>query len=127
MSLNPALLAVRFLLELIAITSFGVFGWRAFDSPWRYLLVVVLPVAAAVLWGTFAVPDDPSRSGGAPVPVPGPVRLGVEFGVLFGGAAALWGAGLPRWALVSAAVLVGYHLLAYDRVRWLLTGRSTEA
>ncbi|MFD6107462.1 DUF2568 domain-containing protein, partial [Nocardia salmonicida] len=48
MSLNPALLAVRFLLELIAIASFGVFGWRAFDSPWRYLLVVVLPVAAAV-------------------------------------------------------------------------------
>ncbi|MFJ2667450.1 YrdB family protein [Nocardia fluminea] len=127
MSLNPALLAVRFLLELIAITSFGVFGWRAFDSPWRYLLVVVLPVAAAVLWGTFAVPDDPSRSGGAPVPVRGPVRLGVEFVVLFGGAAALWGAGLPRWALISAAVLVGYHLLAYDRVRWLLTGRSTEA
>ncbi|MEV6224955.1 YrdB family protein [Nocardia fluminea] len=122
MSLNPALLAVRFLLELIAIASFGVLGWRAFDSPWRYLLVVVLPVAAAVLWGTFAVPDDPGRSGGAPVPVPGPVRLGVEFAVLFGGAAALWGAGLPRWALISAAVLVGYHLLAYDRVRWLLTG-----
>ncbi|MEV0686842.1 YrdB family protein [Nocardia sp. NPDC050378] len=127
MSLNPALLAVRFLLELIAITSFGVFGWRAFDSPWRYLLVVVLPVAAAVLWGTLAVPDDPSRSGDAPVPVPGPVRLGVEFAVLFGGAAALWAAGLPRLVLISAAVLVGYHLLAYDRVLWLLTGRTPQA
>ncbi|MEV0436469.1 MULTISPECIES: YrdB family protein [Nocardia] len=127
MSLNPALLAVRFLLELIAITSFGVFGWRAFDSPWRYLLVVVLPVAAAVLWGTLAVPDDPSRSGDAPVPVPGPVRLGVELAVLFGGAAALWAATLPRLALISAAVLVGYHLLAYDRVLWLLTGRTSQA
>ncbi|PKV76502.1 hypothetical protein ATK86_7431 [Nocardia fluminea] len=41
--------------------------------------------------------------------------------------AVLWGAGLPQWALISAAVLVGYHLLAYDRVRWLLTGHSTEA
>ncbi|MBC7304692.1 MAG: YrdB family protein [Nocardia sp.] len=127
MSLNPALLAVRFLLELIAIASFGVLGWRAFDSPWRYLLVVVLPVAAALLWATFAVPDDPSRGGGAPVPVPGPVRLGIEFAVLFGGAAALWGAALPRMALISAAVLVGYHLVAYDRIRWLLTGRSIEA
>lgn len=127
MSLNPALLAVRFLLELIAIASFGVLGWRAFDSPWRYLLVVVLPVAAALLWATFAVPDDPSRGGGAPVPVPGPVRLGIEFAVLFGGAAALWGAALPRLALISAAVLVGYHLVAYDRIRWLLTGRSIEA
>ncbi|MCA2209144.1 DUF2568 domain-containing protein [Nocardia rosealba] len=127
MSLNPALLAVRFLLELIAITSFGVFGWRAFDSPWRYLLVVVLPVAAAVLWGTLAVPDDPSRSGDAPVAVPGPVRLGVELAALFGGAAALWAAALPRLALISAAVLVGYHLLAYDRVLWLLTGRTPQA
>ncbi|WP_181697952.1 YrdB family protein [Nocardia sp. GTS18] len=127
MSLNPALLAVRFLLELIAITSFGVFGWRAFDSPWRYLLVVVLPVAAAVLWGTLAVPDDPSRSGDAPVAVPGPVRLGVELAVLFGGAAALWAAALPRLALISAAVLVGYHLLSYDRVLWLLTGRTPQA
>lgn len=126
-SLNPAMLAVRFLLELIAIASFGVYGWRAFDSPWRYLLVVVLPIAAAVLWGTFAVPDDPSRSGAAPVPVPGPVRLVVEVAVLFGGAAALWGAGLSRLALVSAAVLVAYHLLAYDRVLWLLTGRTPNS
>ncbi|MFD6273728.1 YrdB family protein [Nocardia asteroides] len=124
MSLNPALLAVRFLLELIAIASFGVYGWRVADSPWRYLLVVVLPIVAAALWGTFAVPDDPSRSGAAPVPVPGPVRLIVEFAVLFGGAAALWGAGLPRLALISTAVLVGYQLLAYDRILWLLTGRT---
>lgn len=126
-SLNPALLAVRFLLELIAIASFGVLGWRAFDSPWRYLLVVVLPIAAAALWGTFVLPDDPSRGGGVPVPVSGPVRLLVEFTVLFGGAAALWGAGLPRLALISTAVLVGYHLLAYDRILWLLTGRPPNS
>ncbi|MFD4431140.1 YrdB family protein [Nocardia sp. NPDC058497] len=127
MSLNPAMLAARFLLELIAIASFGVYGWRAFDSPWRYLLVVVLPIAAAALWGTFAVPDDPSRGGAAPVPVPGAVRLVVEFAVLFGGAVALWGAGLSRLALISAAVLVAYQLLAYDRVLWLLTGRSATS
>ncbi|MFD6392139.1 YrdB family protein [Nocardia sp. NPDC055029] len=127
MSLNPAMLAARFLLELIAIASFGVYGWRAFDSPWRYLLVVVLPIAAAVLWGTFTLPDDPGRGGGSPVPVSGPVRLVVEFVVLFGGAAALWAAGLSRAALISATVLVAYHLLAYDRVLWLLTGRSPNS
>ncbi|UGT54373.1 YrdB family protein [Nocardia asteroides] len=127
MSLNPALLAVRLLLELIAIVSFGVYGWRAFDSPWRYLLVVVLPIAAAVLWGTFAVPGDPSRNGEAPVPVPGQARLLVEFVVLFGGAVALWAAGLPRLALASVIVLAGYHLLAYDRILWLLTGRPANS
>ncbi|MFC4127105.1 YrdB family protein [Nocardia rhizosphaerae] len=127
MSLNPAALTARFLLELIAIVSFGVYGWRGFDSPWRYVLVVVLPIAAAALWGTFAVPDDPSRGGDAPVPVPGPVRLLVEVTVLFGGAVALWAAGLPRLALASAAVLVVYQLLAYDRVLWLLTGRAAQS
>ncbi|MFD0362586.1 YrdB family protein [Nocardia sp. GCM10030253] len=125
MSLNPALLAVRLLLELTAVASFGIYGWRAFDSPWRFILVVALPIVAATLWGTFAVPGDPSRSGAAPVAVAGPVRLVVELAVLFGGAALLWAAGLPRWALVSAAVLVVYHLLAYDRITWLLTTKQS--
>ncbi|MGW6332064.1 YrdB family protein [Nocardia rhamnosiphila] len=120
MSLNPVLLGVRFLLELTALVSAGVLGWRLTDGPGRWLLVVLLPVIAATAWGVFAVPDDPSRSGAAPVAVPGAIRLLVEFAVLFGGAAALWFAGLPRLALVSAAIVLAYHLLAYDRVRWLL-------
>ncbi|WP_378739185.1 YrdB family protein [Nocardia brasiliensis] len=120
MSLNPAMLAIRFLLELVAICSFGVYGWRAFDSPWKFLLVVVLPLAAATLWGTFAVPDDPSRNGNATVAVPGALRLALELAIFGGGAAALWAAGLPKWALASLAVIVVYQALAYDRVAWLL-------
>ncbi|MEV6558414.1 YrdB family protein [Nocardia sp. NPDC051756] len=120
MSLNPAMLAIRFLLELVAIASFGIYGWRAFDSPWKFLLVVLLPLVAAAAWGTFAVPDDPSRSGEAPVPVPGLIRLVVELAVLGGGAVALWAASLSRWALISVIVLVIYQALAYDRVLWLV-------
>ncbi|WP_223885823.1 YrdB family protein [Nocardia colli] len=119
MSLNPAMLAIRFLLELVAIASFGIYGWRAFDSPWKFLLVILLPLVAAAAWGTFAVPDDPSRSGEAPVAIPGLVRLLVELAVLGGGAAALWAADLPRWALISAIVLAIYQALAYDRLLWL--------
>ncbi|MFQ6227417.1 DUF2568 domain-containing protein [Nocardia sp. NPDC002869] len=52
--------------------------------------MVLLPVIAATAWGVIAVPDDPSRSGAAPVAVPGAIRLLVEFAVLFGGAAALF-------------------------------------
>ncbi|MFE5464312.1 YrdB family protein [Nocardia sp. NPDC056564] len=114
------MLAIRFLLELVAIASFGVYGWRAFDSPWKFLLVVLLPLIAAAAWGTFAVPGDPSRSGAAPVAVPGPIRLLVELAVLGGGAAALWAADLPRWALISALILASYQALAYDRVVWLV-------
>ncbi|MGI5220465.1 YrdB family protein [Nocardia sp. CA-290969] len=119
MSLKPALLGVRFLLELIALVSFAALGWRVTDNPSRWLLVVLLPVLAAAAWGVFAVPDDPSRSGAAPVAVPGPVRLGIEFAVLWGGAAALWVAGLPRLALFSAAAMLLYQVVAYDRVIWL--------
>ncbi|MEV5836796.1 YrdB family protein [Nocardia sp. NPDC052112] len=128
MSLHPVMLVVRLFLELTAISSFAVCGWRAFDSPWRAVLVVVLPLAAATIWGTFAVPGDPSRSGKAPVAVDGWVRLLVEIVVLFGGAAAFWLAGLPRWALAFTAVLVVYHAVGYDRITWLFdTGRTGAA
>ncbi|GAB2564846.1 YrdB family protein [Nocardia heshunensis] len=120
MSLNPVMLGVRFLLELTAVVSFGILGWRAFDTPWRFLLVVILPIAIAALWGTFAVPGDPSRNGEATVPVPGIIRLVVEVLVLGGGALALWGAELPTAALISAIILVAYQALAYDRIGWLL-------
>ncbi|MVU83855.1 DUF2568 domain-containing protein [Nocardia sp. ET3-3] len=120
MSLNPFMLGVRFLLELTAVASFGILGWRAFESPWRFLLVVLLPILVAAAWGVFAVPGDPSRNGEATVAVPGAVRLVLEILVLGGGAFALWGAGLSVAALVSAVVLVVYTALAYDRLGWLL-------
>lgn len=121
MSLNPIMLGLRFLLELTAVASFGIFGWREFDSPWRYLLVVIGPVAAAAVWGTFAVTGDPSRNGAAAVPVPGAIRLAIEIAVLGGGVAALWGAGFFTAAMISAGVLVAYQAVAYDRVGWLLS------
>lgn len=119
-SLNPIMLGVRLLLELTAVVSFGVLGWRVTGTPWRFLLVAALPVLAATAWGVFAVPGDPSRKGNAPVPVPGAVRILVEAVVLWGGAGALWLAGLPWLALVSGAVLAVYYVLARDRIGWLL-------
>ncbi|MCC3333455.1 YrdB family protein [Nocardia abscessus] len=123
MSLNPVMLVVRFLLELVAIASFGVFGWRAFEGPWKFLLVVALPVLAAVVWGAFSVPGDPSRNGQPKVAVSGSARLVIELSVLGGGALALQSAGLPNWGSALAVLVIVYHVLAYDRVVWLL-GRN---
>ena len=76
MGKHPINLIFRFLLELVALFSFGLWGWQA-DNPLRWLLVVLLPVGAAVMWGTLNVPNDPSRSGKAPIIVPGWFRLAV--------------------------------------------------
>ena len=43
------------------------------------LIGIQTPIIIAVVWGTFAVPDDPSRSGAAPIVVAGFVRLAIEL------------------------------------------------
>jgi hypothetical protein len=124
-STHPAGLAVRLVLELGALAADGWAGWHLASGAGRYPLVVLLPLLAATLWGVFNVPGDPSRNGEAPIPVPGPIRLAVEWTV-FGSAVLLLAAtGAPLAAGCFAVVLVGYHLTAFDRVRWLL-GRGPE-
>ena len=72
------------------------------------------------LWVTCNVPGDPSRSGKAPVPVSGRVRLVVEYLVFAGGALALIGVGQWGTAVVFA-LLVAFHTFSYrERLGWLL-------
>ena len=119
MGSHPANLALRFLLELAALVGLGFLGYlMSFGWP-RFLLAAALPVVAAAIWGTFAVPDDPSRSGTAPVPVAGWIRLMIE--------AAVFGLGIAGLATASEFValpvltlVVIHYLLSVDRVRWLL-------
>lgn len=120
-SLPPWTLALRFALELAALAACGRWGFVAGGSGafgWAVGTACVLCAAAA--WGTFAVPGDPSRSGRAPVPVSGVVRLVVEALVFGGGAAALVVLGAWVWLAVYAAGLVVHHASAVPRVRWLL-------
>jgi hypothetical protein len=77
------------------------------------------------LWGVFAVPGDPSRSGRAPVPVPGAVRLLVEA-AFFGAATAALVRDGATWAIAFAGIVVVHYALSYDRVAWLL-GRQVAA
>lgn len=120
MGSHPLNLALRFLLELVAIGAVGFWGWRATDSPLRYLLAIGLPLLLMTLWGLFAVPNDPSRSGNAPVPVPGILRLMLELTVFTVGVWALWGTGYPRWGMAFAIIVVLHYIISYDRITWLL-------
>ena len=119
MGSHPINLAVRFFLEVAALAAMGFWGWKQGAGVLRFVLALAIPLIAAVVWGTFAVPHDPSRSGQALIPVPGMLRLALE--VLFF-TCALWalsnsGATTPSWILGS--VILVHYALSYDRVFWL--------
>lgn len=116
MAYQPKNLALRFVLELVALTAFGYWGWQAYGL----IAAVAAPLIAATAWGLFAVPGDPSRSGGAPVPVPGWLRLVLEFAVLFGSAWALKSVGLDTMAVAFGVVISVHYVLSYDRIVWLV-------
>jgi hypothetical protein len=110
-------LTLRFLLELAALFGLGMAGWSLSGGWWRALVV---PLIAAALWGTFAVLDDPSRSGRAPVPVPGAVRLVLELVILFGGAIGFHAAGYTTTAFIVVLLIVASYAFSLDRLGWLL-------
>lgn len=120
MGSHPINLAVRFLLELSALGIMGYWGWMQGEGVFRFVLAIGIPIMAAVAWGIFAVPDDPSRSGQAPVPVPGAVRLALELAILGFAAWALYSTGHTLLSLIYGAIVVVHYLVSYDRVVWLV-------
>jgi hypothetical protein len=101
----------------------GYWGWTQHAGIYRWLLALGLPLLAAVLWGTFRVPDDPGR---APVAVPGIVRLLLEL-VFFASAAwALFASGQVFWASVFASLVIFHYLVSYQRIVWLLRQPTGE-
>ena len=127
MGSHPLNLALRFLLEIIALFIIGYWGLSQHTGIWRFLLGIGGPVIAATIWATFGVPDDPSRSGKAPVAVPGVLRLILELS-LFGFAAwALHDAGSLPLALLLAGITIGHYALSYDRVTWLIRQPGRKA
>ena len=119
MSTHPLNLAVRFLLELAALAALSYWAWSEFDDPVRWVLVVALPVIAAAIWGTFAVPEDPSRSGSAPVPVSGKLRLFIEIGLFAVATLALANTSAVILAYLLLATVLLHYAASWDRVAWL--------
>jgi hypothetical protein len=120
MSKNPLNLAVRFLLELAAVISFGAWGYSLTEGTTRFILALLFPVLFAVLWGVFAVRNDPSRSGKTVVPTPGIIRLILEL-ALFG--AATWmllNLDYSLLALIFGLIVAIHYIFSYNRIAWLL-------
>lgn len=121
MGSHPLNLIFRFLLELIALASFGLWAWKQHDSWVRILLAIGVPLVLAIIWGTFAVPNDPSRSGRAPVVTPGFARLIIELGFFVFAIWVLRDIEWNRMSLIMGIAVLLHYLLSYDRIIWLLS------
>ena len=120
MGSHPLNLMFRFFLEIIALVSVGIWGWQIGEGPLKYVLAIGLPILIALIWGVFAVPGDPSRSGKAPVPVPGLLRLLLEFAVFGLAGLCLFNMGYTTYSLMLVLLVVVHYALSYDRMIWLL-------
>jgi hypothetical protein len=118
--MNTANLVLRFLLELAALAGFATWSWHATSGWRRFLLALFVVIVVMALWSIFAVPDDPSRSGSAPVPIPGAARLVLEWAILLGAAYAWHLSGYTLVAGITAALVIFHYLLSVDRIMWLL-------
>jgi len=120
MGSNPINLGVRFILELIALGAMGMWGWKLSDNWMRFILAIAIPLIAMFIWGTFAIPDDPSRSGEAPIPVSGLIRLLIECS-FFGFAVWIFhDLGMSRWSIWMGIITIAHYAFSYDRVIWML-------
>ena len=130
----PGQLVLRFLLELGALVSVGALAAHVakivlghsqlvpIGAIWIFAWLAALIVAGlvAVLWGVFAVQGDPSRSGRAPVAIPGWLRLALELLVFGLGAVALAALGEFKLLALDVLALVVHHAGTLPRLRWLL-------
>ena len=102
-SLYAVAAAVAFLLELAALAALAYWGSVTGTGVWAWVLGVLTPLAAAVLWGAFASPRAPVRLARAP-------KLALRLSVLLGGAVAL-AVACQRWLAVDlAAAVIGDEL-----------------
>ncbi len=119
--MHPANLALRFLLEMAALAGFGMLAYSASAGGWRVVALIATLGLLMALWGVFAVPDDPSRSGSAPISVSGKVRLALELVILLGGATAFYWTGQQLAGFGLAALVLLHYALSRKRIAWLLS------
>lgn len=121
MGSHPVNLAVRFLLEMSGLLSLGIWGWKQSDGWLRFVLAIGIPIIFATIWGTFAVPNDPSRSGKAPIVTPGIIRLAIEIGFFACATWSLYDVGFNEVSLAFGIIVVLHYLVSYDRIKWLMS------
>jgi len=124
MGSHPINLTIRFLLELSALAAIGIWGWNQSDDWIRFVLSFGIPISLAAIWGIFAVPNDPSRSGKAPIAVPGIIRLLIELAIFALATWTLQESGYTKISWIFGTIVAIHYVISYDRIMWLLMHKS---
>ena len=114
-------LSLRFLLELAGLVALGMWGWQYGNNSWlSNALGAGIPVFAAAIWGVFNVLNDPSRSGKAPIQVPGIIRLTIELAFFALPTWALHDLGYYSYSWLLGGLTVLHYIISYNRLLWLI-------
>ena len=120
LTISPWQLGLRFALEITSLVGLWAGSGAIAPAFVRGWLPIALPIIALALWTTFAVRDDPSRSGRAPFPVPGWLRLVLELAVFGGGAVGL---AVAQWWIAFGLFCIAsgvHHFGSRGRLAWLI-------
>ena len=103
--LRAIALALRFLLELCALTALGYWGWKTGHSTlMKLVLGIGAPLGAAVVWGMVVSPK-------ATVDASPAVRFAVEIAVFGSAILGLWVSGQPDLAAALGFLYVVHRVL----------------
>lgn len=116
---------MRFTLELVAWLLAAIWVFKQFNGWTSYLAAIACSLILMGLWVSFTVPADPSRSGKAPVPIDGRLRLAleiIEFGLGYWAGYLLYGS--IAGATILALIII-HHLLYFSRMQWIWKQRKS--
>jgi hypothetical protein len=105
---------------MTALFAASFWAWKQHEGWLRFLLAFLLPVLIAAIWGVFAVPNDPSRSGKTVVVTPGWIRLIIELAIF---SFAVWAFFDLRYfavAYIFLSLIIAHYLFSLNRIKWLL-------
>jgi hypothetical protein len=115
MSQHPANRLLRTVILVVGLISIGQWAWVQIDSPPQpkilpYVYGFGLPLLLLLAWFVFTSPDEPVPSRKPIVPVPGGVRLTLEFMTFSFSVWSLLAVGRLALALALAiAIFLHYH------------------
>lgn len=120
MATHPLNLVLRFILEMTALFIVGLWSWNQTEGFMQFVLAIGAPAILAIIWGVFAVKDDPTRSGKTVVPTAGFMRLIIELGIFGFSVWAIFSLGYKMLSIILLTFVVIHYISSFDRVIWLV-------